>query len=90
MAEVVVSRHFFADILRLITELRLTPDAAPALGVRLSCGRAKTKRQVRLDHNQLGIVRSATRPCHWLYCAGASRQRGNLNLNKQEIRELSV
>ncbi|MGH6811355.1 MAG: hypothetical protein ACREDM_03120 [Methylocella sp.] len=28
-------------------------------------------------HNQLGIVRRATRRCHGLWCAGASRQCGN-------------
>jgi Transposase DDE domain group 1 len=30
MAEVAVSRHLFADILRLIAELRPPPNAAPA------------------------------------------------------------
>jgi hypothetical protein len=30
MAEVAISRHIFADILRLIAELRLAPDPAPA------------------------------------------------------------
>jgi hypothetical protein len=45
---------------------------------------------MRLDHNQLGIVPRAMRPCHRFCCAGASRQRGNLNLNKRVIREISV
>jgi len=45
--------------------------------------REKTKGEVRLDHNQLSIVRRATRPCHWFWYAGASRQCGNLNLNKR-------
>ena len=30
-------------------------------------GRAKTKGEVHLDHNQLGIVRRAMRPCHWFW-----------------------
>jgi hypothetical protein len=30
MAEVAISRHLFADILRLIAELRPPPDPAPA------------------------------------------------------------
>jgi hypothetical protein len=30
MAEVAISRHLFADILRLITELPPPPDPAPA------------------------------------------------------------
>jgi hypothetical protein len=30
MAEVAIPRNLFADILRLIAELRLPPDAAPA------------------------------------------------------------
>jgi hypothetical protein len=30
MAEVAISRHLFADILRLIAELRPPPDLAPA------------------------------------------------------------
>jgi hypothetical protein len=45
---------------------------------------------LKLSHNQLGIVRLAMRQCHWFCCAGASRQRGNLNLNKRVIRESSV
>jgi len=45
---------------------------------------------VRLDHNQLGIVRRAIRPSHWFCCAGAPQQRGNLNLNKRAIRKMSV
>jgi hypothetical protein len=52
--------------------------------------RAKTKGEVRLDHNELGIVRRATHPCHWFWCAGAPRQRGNINLNKLAIQEMSV
>ncbi|MGH6848597.1 MAG: hypothetical protein ACREC0_14545 [Methylocella sp.] len=39
----------------------------------------------RLDHNQLGFVRRATRRWLWLWRAGASPQRGNLNLNKRLI-----
>jgi hypothetical protein len=30
MAEVAIPRHLFADILRLITELRPSPDPLPA------------------------------------------------------------
>ena len=43
---------------------------------------AEARGDMRLDHNQLGIVRRATLRCHWFWYAGASRQRGNLNLNK--------
>ena len=52
--------------------------------------RAKTKGEVRLDHNRLCIVRRASRLCHWFWHAGAARQRGNLNLNKRAIREMLV
>jgi hypothetical protein len=52
--------------------------------------RAKLRGDVRLDHNQLGIVRRATRRWHWLWRAGASLQRGNLNLKKRVIWEMPV
>ena len=65
------------------------PSAGRAFGGSGGCHafeqklREKTKGEVRLDHNQLSIVRRATRPCHWFWHAGASRQCGNLNLNKR-------
>ncbi len=34
--------------------------------------------------------RRATRPCHRFSCDGASQQRGNLNLNRRVIWEMSV
>jgi len=41
MAEVAIPRNLFADILRLVAELRSPPDPAPAYGVRLSCVSSK-------------------------------------------------
>ena len=51
MAEVANPRHLFADILRLIAELRPPPDPATLRMVRLSCVPAQTKREMCLDQN---------------------------------------
>ena len=49
MAEVAIPRNLFADILRLIAELRRPPDPAAAGPARLACVPAKTNGEVLLD-----------------------------------------
>ena len=55
MAEVAILSKLFADILRLIAELRALPDPGMARTARLSCVPEKAKGEVRLDHNQTDI-----------------------------------
>src|SRR3984893_12920430 len=40
-----------------------------------ACVRSKTKGEVRLDDNKIGIVRRSARQCHWLGCMGAPMSR---------------
>jgi hypothetical protein len=49
MVGAAIPRNLFAGILRLIAELRPPPDPAPAWDVRLSCDRAKSTEEVRVD-----------------------------------------
>ena len=51
MAEVAIPRHLFADILRLIAELRPPPDPEAALVVWLSCVPAKTKGELYFEES---------------------------------------
>ena len=53
MTEVAATRRLFAEILRLIAELRPPPDPAPARAARLSCGPVKTTREARLDEGPI-------------------------------------
>jgi hypothetical protein len=55
MAEVAISRTTFAEVLRLIAELRPPPDPAPAWTVRSLCLSAKTTGQERLDEDEIDI-----------------------------------
>ncbi len=55
LAEVAVPWMLFAEILRLIAELRPTPDLAPARGVRRPFVRRVTMGEVRLDNGNEAV-----------------------------------
>jgi hypothetical protein len=59
MAEVTIPKNLFADIIRMIAELRPPPHPAPASSVRSSCVRAKLTGETRLDHVQFDNSRHA-------------------------------
>ncbi len=60
MAEIAIPRNLFADILRLIAELRPPPVMSTALWVPLSRVRSRTTGDLRLDDSNFGIPRRAT------------------------------
>jgi Transposase DDE domain group 1 len=66
MAEVAIPKYLFADILRLIAELRSPPDAAPAVGVRSPNPRERcvlmTKNVTAFRASQAGRMRGALFP----------------------------
>jgi hypothetical protein len=55
MVGAAIPRNLFAGILRLIAELRPPPDPAPAWDVLLSCDRAKSTEEVRVDEDEIDI-----------------------------------
>ena len=62
MAEVAIPRNLFADILRLIAELRPPPVTSTAYSVRSLRVRAKLTGEARLDDGKFGnFQRSAWR-----------------------------
>jgi hypothetical protein len=60
MAEIAIPRNLFADILRLIGELRPPPITSTGQCVRLSRVPPKTRGDVRLDDRRFGIPQRAT------------------------------
>jgi hypothetical protein len=55
VAEVAIPRILFADILRLVSELRPPPAVASTWSAQLFCVRSKTNGEVRLDDDQTRI-----------------------------------
>jgi Transposase DDE domain group 1 len=60
MAEVSIPRNLFAEILRLIAELRPSPIASTAQGVRVSPVPSQTTAEVRLVTRKFAAIRRAT------------------------------
>jgi len=100
MAEVAIPRNLFADILRLIAELRPPPDAAARVKrhvvVRL---RAKPTGKVRLDDNEIRFWAFATpmsaaweqgSPCVAELALPKSAERMKFSLTKTIIRRISA
>ena len=56
MTEVSIPRKLFADIVRMIAELRPPPITSTAQCVPMSCVQSKTRGEVRLDEGEFGVL----------------------------------